>query len=250
MYAGFISAIVFGKVLRVQSQAQVTFSDPLLARFDHYDASADSDTIIPCPVLELQIVNNCYNELGGEIIDAMVNCMAIKNDQKAVSTRNRIGINLNCSQDITDSQKTSIKEYHVSYSKVHVISPENPYFKRIWKVQHILDDESPLLLPKVRKLIRKNGGYWPHELNSSDALRECIKFDQLVVTLNGTFNISGASVFTQKVYDHFDMSVGYQFVNVMYKEEYSNKVMIDFDMINDVVEQLGGGGEVMVSSDF
>ena len=95
--AGFVSTIIFGKVLRVQSQAQVTFSDPILARFDYYDASANMDTIIPCPVVEFQIVNDCHNELGGEIIDAMVNCMSIKNDQKNVSTKNRIGINLNCS---------------------------------------------------------------------------------------------------------------------------------------------------------
>jgi len=48
------------------------------------------------------------------------------------------------------------------------------------------------------------------------------------------------------VYNHFDMSVGYQFVRIVYKEEYLNRVMLDFDMINNVVDQLGGCGEALV----
>merc|ERR1712151_210954 len=253
LYAGFISAIMFGKVLRVMSQAQVTFSDPLLVRFEHYNAAANKNMHISCPIVEFQIVNDCYNEQGGEIIDAVMTCMAIKNDSKDVTSRNRISIGIKSSkmsQDMTDPNMDSeIKELHTTYSKVDIVSPKNPFFKRIWIAQHILDDQSPLLLPRVRKLIRDNRGSWPHTLNTSESLRSSINFDQLVVSLNGTSNISGANVFTQKVYDHFDMNVGYKFVNLVYQDENTNRVMLDLEMINDVVEQSGGGGEILVNYD-
>jgi hypothetical protein len=73
----FTIAILFGKVLRIESQAQVIFSDPIVIRFGSgvtdddgraADAS-DNEKKIPCPVLEFRIVNRLFNEVGGEIMD-------------------------------------------------------------------------------------------------------------------------------------------------------------------------------------
>jgi hypothetical protein len=91
LYSGFCGAILFGKVLRIQSYAQVTFSDPLLIRFgpgvsnsyaSHSNASGsdeDNTTPVPFPILEFRVVNRLYNEAGGEIMDALLNVVANKN---------------------------------------------------------------------------------------------------------------------------------------------------------------------------
>jgi len=94
LYSGFCGAILFGKVLRIQSHAQVIFSDPIVIRYGSgvaegadYDNSPDSDDEgglgkslhakkIPCPVLEFRIVNRLFNEVGGEIMDATLNVVA------------------------------------------------------------------------------------------------------------------------------------------------------------------------------
>lgn len=91
LYSGFCGAILFGKVLRIQSYAQVTFSDPLLIRFgsgvSNLDtpnstgsgSDEDNNTPVPFPILEFRVVNRLYNEPGGEIMDALLNVVANKN---------------------------------------------------------------------------------------------------------------------------------------------------------------------------
>ena len=52
-----------------------------------------------------------------------------------------------------------------------------------------------------------------------------------------------ASVFKQKVYAPVDTVVGYTFVNVLYRGRRRGDLKVDMSLINDVVEQTGGGGE-------
>ena len=91
LYSGFCGAILFGKVLRIQSYAQVTFSDPLLIRFGSGVSNSDTPPSngsgsdeditapVPFPILEFRVVNRLYNEPGGEIMDALLNVVANKN---------------------------------------------------------------------------------------------------------------------------------------------------------------------------
>jgi hypothetical protein len=91
LYSGFCGAILFGKVLRIQSYAQVTFSDPLLIRFGSGVSNSntpnstgsgsdeDNTTPVPFPILEFRVINRLYNEPGGEIMDALLNVVANKN---------------------------------------------------------------------------------------------------------------------------------------------------------------------------
>ena len=104
LYAGFCSAIVFGKVLRTQNHAQVYFSDPIVIRFgselsdrsshnssDHMVGEAKVEEAkvvldeeeggeesgnglimanqdnIPCPSLEFRLVNRLHDVPSGEI---------------------------------------------------------------------------------------------------------------------------------------------------------------------------------------
>merc|ERR1712048_1323116 len=80
LYAGFVGAVLFGKVLRVQSRAQVIFSDPLIIRYGSGLHDIDCEEgCIPCPILEFRCINELYNKVGGEVFDATLNCVAILN---------------------------------------------------------------------------------------------------------------------------------------------------------------------------
>jgi hypothetical protein len=323
LYSGFCGAILFGKVLRIQSHAQVIFSDPIVVRYgsgmqEHVDESeliGDNDENInkkiPCPVLEFGIVNRLFGEPGGEIIDASLNVVANVNARDAdpvlidaLNVRrskhlrtysyggqddtNTIDSLLNGSMSDDDDTAGSgrasfdsrqsrrrrkisttstifdslIRRQHQTvdedpssrlvnkriFSKMAIEAGEHPYFKRRWVGLHILDEDSPLVKPRVKRMIRKNKGYWPESLNNYAAVRESILFNQILVSLNGVSNLSASEVYAQKIYDFVDMNVGYQFVNTLYKDV-DGTLKVDTDLINDVREQHGGGGEPLILGD-
>ncbi len=89
---GFSSAIIFGKLTRFQSNAQLTFSSILPVQFGegYIDHDSEEDTVvtgdsskdtskgsrIPCPVLKFRIANELNSNRRGEIIDAELNVVA------------------------------------------------------------------------------------------------------------------------------------------------------------------------------
>ena len=121
---------------------------------------------------------------------------------------------------------------------------EHPFFKRLWTFRHIIDAKSPLLKSAARQRIMENGGTWPTEWNDAQSVRNAIRFNQIVASFTGVSNINAADVYKQKVYDFVDLVCGYQFVNPMYKSP-SGKLKVDLELMNDVVEQNGGGGEAL-----
>jgi hypothetical protein len=129
------------------------------------------------------------------------------------------------------------------FAKVEVESPEHPFFKHIWMLQHNLDENSPLLKNFARQMIIRNKGFWPPELNSHEAVRSAVKFDSILVSLSGTSNADRNSVYSQKMYFFTDVNIGYQFVNMLYKEPSDGSLQVDHRLLSDVVEQQGGGGE-------
>jgi hypothetical protein len=131
------------------------------------------------------------------------------------------------------------------FSKMIIEAGEHPFFKRVWLGRHVLDDTSPILKPKVRRQIRRNNGYWPEKLNNYESVRESLQFNQILVSLNGVSNVSASDVYAQKIYDFVDINVGYQFVNILYKDA-DGTLKVDTDLINDVREQKGGGGEPLI----
>lgn len=91
LFSGFCGAILFGKVLRIQSHAQVIFSDPIVIRYgigaiisdEHINGGDEVNNVnnvipkqLPFPVLEFRIINLLYNEDDGEIMDATLNVVA------------------------------------------------------------------------------------------------------------------------------------------------------------------------------
>lgn len=272
LYSGFCGAILFGKVLRIQSHAQVIFSDPLLIRYGNgvmseasaaADESVDSDDErlnIPCPVLEFRIVNRLFNEVGGEIMDASLNVVANINANDADPTlrdtmegsnhgteassgiqtqQNSTDIG-NANSDEHSDKGSSVRSYESSshhpslsrfldtlsylgrpvsrhdrqtvdedpsarivnkhiFSKMTIEASEHPFFRRVWVARHVLDEHSPILKNKVRRQVRRNGGSWPEKLNDASAIRDCLEFNQILVSLTGISNISASDVYAQKI---------------------------------------------------
>jgi len=128
------------------------------------------------------------------------------------------------------------------FTKLELETSEHPLFKRIWRFKHIIGQDSPLLTCEAQRAIMNNGGHWPHEWNNYRDVRKAIRFNQMVVSFTGISNISGASVYKQKVYDYVDTVVGYQFVDALYRGR-RGQLKVDLRLINDVAEQNGGGGE-------
>lgn len=95
------------------------------------------------------------------------------------------------------------------------VSPKtHPFFRSSWRVIHTLDADSPLLTKKVRRIVRKAGG-WPKSLNNHKEVKDAIHFDSILVTFKGTSNISGASVYSQTAYKMDCLRIGYEFKSVL-----------------------------------
>ena len=196
-------------------------------------------------------------------------------------------------------------------AKLELDVSEHPLFKRVWKVNHVIDKNSPLLTAEAKRVISINNGQWPREWNNYQAVREAVRFKYLVVSFTGLSNITGGEsiVFSLHVlhlrflnptlisgtplsksisipskgvrvcrycrsvvcgfvciilhYDIsrillscrllltfspnecFDIAVGYQFVNILFRDK-NGAHRIDLKLLNDVTEQNGGGGEPLI----
>ena len=318
LFASFCGAIVFGKVARIRSHAQVTFSDPIVVRFgagvdphvlddDSSSDEKDDDKLekirfLPFPVLEFRVINRLSAVKGGELMDATMNvvasideCQANSSVRNAARGRRRKGKRRGVrpgarpagrrqsliqraivsshahpgipeekpflsTRTISDSALTAPKtagKVHQTFeedpsgklvpkrifSKLELDTPDHPFFKRVWTVRHELDVHSPLLTNNARRMIRENNGHWPEELNNHAAVRASVQFDQILVSLSGTSNADANSVYAQKVYEYIDMNVGYRFANVLYRDPRDQSLFVDPTVLNDVLEQHGGGAE-------
>ena len=179
LYSGFCGAILFGKVLRIQSHAQVIFSDPIVIRYGSgvadgadFDNSPNSDDEgglgkmlhakkIPCPVLEFRIVNRLFNEAGGEIMDATLNVVANVDANDADpslidaldSNRNRYNLN-GRNEDISvdtnsesENHSESGQEGSTGVRSNHLgnVFPRflDPFHSLMGKIDHQAVDEDP-----------------------------------------------------------------------------------------------------------
>ncbi len=80
-----------------------------------------------------------------------------------------------CYSDLVDASNPEI---------MSITNPNLPYFERIWMVRHVLDANSPLLLPEIRNRISMNGGEWPDDILHSSI---CDCFAQFKEIVSGIF---------------------------------------------------------------
>lgn len=307
LFASMCGAILFAKVARIQSFAQVIFSDPIVIRYGsgvsaekgiHDKDEDDNDGIsehlerIPPPILEFRINNRLHSTAGGEIIDATVNIVASIDASQACPTvtnamrrkggkkkklrrlddstkkptpystdsepslqmkprieplslggfMRSVALNKTEPQTIVEDPTGHLVPRRI-FTKLEVETPEHPFFKRTWILRHELNEHSPLLKAHARQLMRLNKGFWPKQLNTHQQVREAIHFDQILVSMVGTSNVDVNTVSAQHAYDFSDIYVGYRFVNQIFRDQNDGTLRVDTRLINDVVEQVGGGGE-------
>ncbi|KAL3912675.1 MAG: hypothetical protein SGARI_001031 [Bacillariaceae sp.] len=139
------------------------------------------------------------------------------------------------------------------YSRLALENGSHPFFKRCWHLRHQVDENSPLLDLEAHKIIRdfhKSGGEgWPPDLNSHEKLRKHVCFEELSVSLSGTDHITGNTVYGTAIYSTVDLAIGYRFINCLHRHPRTGQVGVDMSLINDVVEQNGGGGEPLFDED-
>jgi len=200
LYAGMCAAILFGKVNRVQSHANLIFSNAVCLQYEEMDDDVPEDnmdsersrgptTPVPIPALEdeenqlpmskmpqsqkfidqfngnpilkFQVVNELCNSEGGELVDCIIKVIGIK----FKGSRGK---------PITHSQ----------YVRVNLVDYEHPFLSRAWHCVHILDSTSPLLTDRARQRILANDGSWPsHWFDDPEVIRSKLEFNDLIVTV-------------------------------------------------------------------
>ena len=99
-----------------------------------------------------------------------------------------------------------------------------------------------MLSVKAKKILQKNKGKWPKEICTASFIRKNIHFHQIIVQLTGTHNASGSSVYGMHVYEFKSVNIGYRFAQCLDVGE-DGRLFVDTELLNDVQEQRGGGGE-------
>jgi hypothetical protein len=311
LFASMCSAVFFAKVSRIQSFAQVDFSDVVCIRYgigikdddethmgvSHRKFTEESssvlhddhvDTKFPCPILEFRLVNRMHSVPGGEIVDARVNVVAsidasnltsivpnvtgrhshtrrrkrngrrkqesVKRERPAyyhgLSERLATSLYDNPSSQNFDSLSSLEMNKNIPktiLTKLPCESLDHPFLKRAFTIRHRLDQHSPVLKVRPRLMVLQNNGFWPHELNNAESVRESIQFDQIIIRLTGVSNADANTVFSHTVYDIHDLRIGYQFTNMLYRCPRDGSLQIDSGLLNDISEQDGGGGEIIAN---
>ena len=170
-----------------------------------------------CPVIKFQIVNEWSNCEGGEIVDCQMKVVGVKYRKDPINGK------------VTHSQ----------YVRVNLVNYEHPFLSRVWHGVHILDSSSPLLTDMARQRIEVNGGSWPSQWFDPDIIRSKLDFHNLIVTVIGLSNVSAMAVHAYKRYKIGDVLIGFNFAPIVFRDIETGLVEVDFDMANDVREQLG-----------
>ena len=90
-------------------------------------------------------------------------------------------------EEVTDSKIPP----RLTFAKLELDASEHPLFKRIWKINHVIDKDSPLLTAEANRAILNNNGQWPREWNNHQDVRRAIQFKYLVVSFTGLSNLTG-----------------------------------------------------------
>lgn len=234
-----------------------------LQRFKNLASSVGKPS--PFPILTFRLANTLYNISGGEIISANLNAAVLTESRRhdhQLSNGLATQIRLDRMRRATASSlhmRTSIRSFgrgisedgaasnnimpRQIFTKLNLEKHEHPMFKRIWRINHIINNNSPLLTDEAKKAITNNNGEWPWEWNNHNAVRNAIRFNELLVSFTGVSNLTGAPVYKQKVYSYDDTAIGYEFVHTLYRGGRDGALKVDLNLINDVIEQKGGGGE-------
>jgi hypothetical protein len=172
----------------------------------------DEDLYVPYPVLEFRVVNNRANLFHGqnEIFDAECTAMvqiSLGNDSTVEEDDNVGGMTPSRWVSAHNSANADRKNENVYYT-LPFKPAFNPYFNRVWILQHTLDSASPLLRREIRKNLKLRGQKcgWDPSLNTHQAIRSSlVEFKSLRVVMSGGSALNKSEVYAEKVYSYHDI---------------------------------------------
>jgi hypothetical protein len=282
LFSGFCGGVFFLKISRLHTRAYATFSSCMCLQFGksvseahylrvetrerrasavvqasrHHLAMSDesketeSDTT-PFPVLTFRLINSRAT-MGGEIADASIKCMVVslESEDHDVADSGRISIEgeqVNNGID-SSSHRASLVRKKV-YCNLQVAPDVNPFFANgVWCVRHVMNDKSTLLKASVRQRIVETGS-WPPDINTYSKMRDSLadEVQEIVVTFNGTSNVTADEVFKTVTFKPDDIFIGWQFARMHYlqqdgKSSSNLDLRVDCDLLNDIMPQESEGG--------
>lgn len=298
-FVSMCSGLFYAKLTRLLGVAPVTFSSTLCIQYgkglidagnrykpltdESYknyvkqnsepsiNGEDDEEVYVPFPVLEFRVVNNRANITHGqnEIFDAECTAMvqiSLGNDSVVEGDENGALPSRWMSAHASTGDRKNQKVYYTLNFKPSF----NPFFNRVWILQHTLDSSSPLLRREIRKELRLRGKHagWDPSLNSHQSIRSAlVEFNSIRVVLSGGSALSKSEVYAEKVYSYHDVCVGWQYVGVCYDVDRNSDgckiapgrrkgrasmddekdTRVDFSLIHDIVPQRGGDFEPLDS---
>lgn len=198
MYASFCSAILFIKVSRIQSVAQVAFSESIVIRYgsgllqptnDESDNDSSSEALVvdnvyrlPCPILEFRIANRMHSVMNGEIIDCTINIVASVDAKQAYHTvknskTQRVRRDKKGGKIRSASNHRSEHEYDQKEGKVDEPAEDT----------HIKNPMANMFLRKLRKKVdmkRDEGNIGDDSISESETAITNRKLTQSVKSMN------------------------------------------------------------------
>jgi len=201
LYAGMCAAILFGKVNRVQSHANIVFSNSVCLQYEEVEEFDEEDDEEDTAVDEVEVQVDEFEEQGGSKLNLSAIEMPIDEEMDEENlltvdtTMNQSQspleesafidqfngcpvlkfqvVNELCNEEGSEIVDAIMKVVgvkfkgqgdritHSQYVRVNLVDFEHPFFSRVWHGVHILDSTSPLLTDKARQTIQANNGSWP-----------------------------------------------------------------------------------------
>jgi len=278
LFAGMCAAILFGKVNRVQSHANIIFCNAVCLQYEEMEDDIDEDYAAserstgrppiaaampmspksphgspPIPELEEDVENQKLRivippqspQEESKFVDQFNGCPILK-FQVVNELCNREGGELvDCIMKVVGIKfkGPNGSVTHSQYVRVNLVDFEHPFLSRVWHGVHILDSTSPLLTDRARQRIRENNGSWPGNWFDPDVIRSKLEFNDLIVTVAGISNVSAVTVHAYKRYKIGDVLIGFNFAPIVFRDVETGRLEVDMSMCNDVREQYGLRGE-------
>eukprot|EP00584_Thalassiosira_punctigera_P007346 CAMPEP_0172539204 /NCGR_PEP_ID=MMETSP1067-20121228/10462_1 /TAXON_ID=265564 ORGANISM="Thalassiosira punctigera, Strain Tpunct2005C2" /NCGR_SAMPLE_ID=MMETSP1067 /ASSEMBLY_ACC=CAM_ASM_000444 /LENGTH=669 /DNA_ID=CAMNT_0013324853 /DNA_START=106 /DNA_END=2115 /DNA_ORIENTATION=+ len=266
LFAGMCAAILFGKVNRTQSHANLIFCNAVCLQYeemdDEYDGPDNGESershgppipgFAPSPLRALEDEENQagmdmapQSQHESKFVDQFNGCPILK-FQVVNELCNREGGELvDCIMKVVGIKFKGPNGTvtHSQYVRVNLVDFEHPFLSRVWHGVHILDSSSPLLTDRARHCIRENKGSWPSTWLDPEIIRSKLEFHDLIVTVAGISNVSAVTVHAYKRYKIGDVLIGYNFAPIVFRNTDTGALEVELSMCHDVREQYGIRGE-------
>jgi len=264
LYVSCCGALLFSKILRVQAEAPVRYSNALVVDYSNLlpdnrarVLASDGANKKVYPELQLRVVNNLANSSGaGELMDANVRIVMIEKDSD--NEEGTILIDPRRLSKKSKRRSSKVSNFKAmgtahDFSDVAVSNKYHPLFNRTWIINHTLNEKSPLVKESVKKMIKKNKGDvggWPSDICEPKHIRDAlVDFKSLVVSINAVSNSSATMVYSYNIFGWSSVVIGYKFAKMNFIDPRSNDLIVDFSLLNDIVEQGPKQGGLSFSKD-